>query len=194
MDHSIAYTGTSDQVCPITLKSLKDIDLPVAFRSMPHQPYECLALLEWLNEKETNPMTNQEVYWKSNLLDVVAPLHICKDPKLVEKYIKYHTSQNYSLWVYFIFAIPYVVGEWSQVAVMFLALIHSVFTIKSLEATVVFMSGIYVLLVLYITVVVLDSLYLPINLVLSVVFYVKSISQIVDVYSNQIRRALNSSN
>ncbi len=68
------YTGTPDAVCPITLTTLSDMHCPVAFRFAPHQPYECEALVKWLQESLTNPMTNLEVSWRQSALEVIGPL------------------------------------------------------------------------------------------------------------------------
>lgn len=68
------YTGAPDAVCPITLVALPELYCPVAFRFAPHQPYECLALIEWLQESMTNPMTNLEVSWRHSALEIIGPL------------------------------------------------------------------------------------------------------------------------
>jgi len=68
------YTGAPDAVCPITLITLSEMHSPVAFRFAPHQPYECEALVKWLQESLTNPMTNLEVSWRLSALEVIGPL------------------------------------------------------------------------------------------------------------------------
>ena len=71
---AVIYTGTPDAVCPITLIALCDMHCPVAFRFAPHQPYECEALVKWLQESLTNPMTNLEISWLRSASEVIGPL------------------------------------------------------------------------------------------------------------------------
>jgi hypothetical protein len=68
------YTGAPDAVCPITLVPLSELNCPVAFSFATHQPYECSALIEWLQESMTNPMTNLQVGWRRSPLEVIGPL------------------------------------------------------------------------------------------------------------------------
>lgn len=47
--------------CPITLNSIEEISLPVAFASAPEQPYELTALCTWLERKRVNPLTGEMI-------------------------------------------------------------------------------------------------------------------------------------
>ena len=83
---TIDYTGgggLTDVVCPITYIPLEDLDLPVAFRCNPSQPYECEAIITWLKIRKTNPMTNLYVSWPfwAGPTHIIAPLtgH-CRNP------------------------------------------------------------------------------------------------------------------
>ncbi len=55
--------------CPITLRVLDELSLPVAFASAPDQPYEFEALCSWLERNTTNPVTGE----KANI-DQLIPL------------------------------------------------------------------------------------------------------------------------
>ena len=57
------YQGDADAICPISLKTVIEINVPVAFREMPRQPYECTDLMTWLRKRPVNPTTNVYVEW-----------------------------------------------------------------------------------------------------------------------------------
>jgi len=71
---SVIYQGTSDAVCPITLEELDALISPVAFVSLPQQPYECEPLVAWLAVHRSNPLTRQRIKWARSPLEAVAPL------------------------------------------------------------------------------------------------------------------------
>lgn len=52
------YTGGPNDVCPITLKPVTDLDLPVCFAENAGQAYECEDVVQWLKQGNgTNPLT-----------------------------------------------------------------------------------------------------------------------------------------
>lgn len=77
-----------DALCPITHTPLNELELAVAFHGST-VPYECRALVEWLNVRKVNPMTNQRVGWRYNGLEIIGPLNPwCRDPVEAEKIIR----------------------------------------------------------------------------------------------------------
>jgi hypothetical protein len=90
----IQYTDSGNAICPITLNSFRDIELPVAFLTAPHQPYECEELVIWLMERRVNPMTNLAVHWNHSLLEIIGPLRNCKvDRTIICAYIDSATAR-----------------------------------------------------------------------------------------------------
>ena len=64
----------------ITHTPLNELELAVAFHEST-VPYECHALVQWLNVRKVNPMTNQKVSWQYSGLEIIGPLDPwCKDP------------------------------------------------------------------------------------------------------------------
>lgn len=52
------YTGEPCDVCPITLKPVKELDFPVCFAGQSSQAYECEDVIQWLKLcNGTNPIT-----------------------------------------------------------------------------------------------------------------------------------------
>ena len=74
--------------CPITLSEICDMEFPVAFHNAPQQPYECAALVEWLSEKQINPMTNLELFWEVTPLECFGPCESCRSPEIVQAFIE----------------------------------------------------------------------------------------------------------
>ena len=73
--HTIAYTGPTDAVCPITFKPLHEMEHPVVFVCHPGQPYEAEALAQWLRHSRVIPHSNVTVAWKeSPVPQIVRPL------------------------------------------------------------------------------------------------------------------------
>jgi hypothetical protein len=66
---SITYTGSEDNICPITHKLFPEIEIPVVFQWNPAQPCECAALIQWLRVCSRDPMTNRDC-----AVDMIAPL------------------------------------------------------------------------------------------------------------------------
>ena len=84
----VEYTGSADACCPITRVPLDELRQPVAFRDMPQHAYECDDLLEWLQVKLVNPLTNLEVLWWNSPLEFIGPVAgMMDDPGLVESKI-----------------------------------------------------------------------------------------------------------
>ena len=78
----VTFTGGADAVCPISWLPLSKMQAPVAFRSTPQHAYECSAIVEWLQYRPVNPMTNTEVHWRYSALEILGPLGygLCLDP------------------------------------------------------------------------------------------------------------------
>ena len=70
------YTGMDDASCPITLQSLPELGMPVAFRKYPFQPYEATALVRWLQLARVHPLTRERVVWTHTSTEVIAALDI----------------------------------------------------------------------------------------------------------------------
>ena len=77
----LEYQGTLDAICPITHTPLGELELAVAFRKNPIHPYECRALVQWLQVRRKDPMTNLEVRWPYSGLEIIGPInHWCHNP------------------------------------------------------------------------------------------------------------------
>ena len=56
---SVQYTGSPDELCPITLVAVRDLAYPVAFTSSPSQPYELAPLWKWVLSSDKHPLTGE---------------------------------------------------------------------------------------------------------------------------------------
>jgi small basic protein len=207
----IHYTGSGDAICPITLNSFRDIELPVAFLTAPHQPYECEELVRWLMERRVNPMTNLPVHWNHSLLEIIGPLRNCKvDRAIVCAYIDAATSRcdnsararrvfdrgfvSTFCFLLLISLLGYYLqlGVLVQLKVMIWAVAHSIWATKSVEGYIHFMCGIYFAAVSCVVLILGEKQSVPIEVATIFVFLLKISSRVVDVYAAQIRRALTS--
>lgn len=158
----IAYTGAPDAVCPITLQRLDELLFPVAFRSAPHQPYECKALVDWLLEREVNPLTNTAVDWAKSPLEAIGPLSCCKATGAVSAYIEKQLNPQRSLlfevfrdygWIYFAAVLyAFSAGLTSQMfhtCSVAYGLWHSIRVLKTAEAMIALWSGVWCLLLFF---------------------------------------------
>jgi small basic protein len=205
--------GVENALCPITLNSFRDIKLPVAFLTAPHQPYECEELVIWLMERRVNPMTNLAVHWNHSLLEIIGPLRNCKvDRAIVCAYIDAATARCDNIartserrvfdWGFvstfcFLLLISLLgyylrLGVLVQVKVMIWAIAHSIWATKSVEGYIHFMCGIYFAAVSGVVLILGEKQSVPIEVATIFVFLLKISSRVVDVYAAQIRRALTS--
>jgi hypothetical protein len=84
----VKYTGSVEACCPITLVPFRELRTPVAFRDTPNYAYECDDLLEWLQTRPINPVTNLEIWWYLSPLEVIGPVAgMTHEPGLVESTI-----------------------------------------------------------------------------------------------------------
>jgi hypothetical protein len=180
------YTGTRDSICPITLKTLEEIQSPVAFRNASHQPYECDDLMKWLMEKEVNPMTNLPVYWTYSPLEIMAPLSICKNPKFVsahiEKTLILQPSEIVpSLLLYIlmlalattVWSTDDVCRYWSHICINTIALIHTICSMKKVKGFIVAISGAYVLVTVIVIITFKDGISFPVNAISIIFVFIK---------------------
>jgi hypothetical protein len=208
MTHNIAvieYTGDVDATCPITLKLLSEIDYPVAFVNATHQPYDCEALVYWLSEKKANPMTNLSVHWIKSPLEILGPLSIVNECK--QKIIKNYISLNlltstkkkdsfsniedflliYFFMLSFTFYIPTTFAYcWSHSAIMMCGLVHTVYTIKSLNGLMVGITTLYALIAITLFLISTLDRQLPVGVLTTFislnVFFIKCGCHLTDKY------------
>lgn len=202
------FGGLDDAICPITLNSFRDIELPVAFLTAPHQPYECEELVRWLMERRVNPMTNLPVHWNHSLLEIIGPLGDCKlDQKtIICAYIDAATSRCdqpsegcvFDWWFMSSFCFLLLIsllgyylrlGVLVQVKVIIWAIGHSFWTTKSVEAYIHLMFGVYILAVSGVVLVLGEKRTVPIEVATILVFLLKIASRVVDVYAAHMRQA-----
>jgi hypothetical protein len=203
---SIEYTGDVEAICPITLNKLSEIDYPVAFADATHQPYDCEALVCWLSEKKANPMTNLPVYWIKSPLEILGPLSMVDNYKknIIKNYIILNLltpltkhqdpfpNIEKSLMIYFFmltltFYIPTTLAYcWSHNGIMTCGLLHTVYTIKSLNGLIVGITTLYALIASTLFLITTLNQELPIVLVTTSislnVFFIKCACHFADKY------------
>ncbi len=85
----VRYIGAVDAVCPITLIPLNELELAVTFRQNPIHPYECRALVYWLNVLRRDPMTNLRVHWPYSGLEIIGPIDDwCRNPAAAQEILR----------------------------------------------------------------------------------------------------------
>jgi hypothetical protein len=202
---AIKYTGDVEATCPITLKTISEINYPVAFINATHQPYDCEALVYWLSEKKSNPMTNLPIHWIKSPLEILRPLSIvnkCKQ-KLMKNYINLHLptpskkknlfpSIEFLLLIYFFmltltFYIPTTLAYCcSHNAIMICGFLHTVYTIKSPNGLIVGITTFYALIASTLFLITTLNQGLPIELVTTSislnVFFIKCAYHFADKY------------
>ena len=202
---SIKYTGDIEATCPITLKTISEINYPVAFINAAHQPYDCEALVYWLSEKKSNPMTNLSVHWIKSPLEILRPLSIvnkCKQ-KLMKNYINLHLltppkekdlnpSIEFLLLIYFFMLsltiyIPSTFAYcWSHNAIMACGFFHTIYATKSPSGLIVGITTFYALVASTLFLITTLNQELPIGLVTTTislnVFFIKCACHFAEKY------------
>ena len=189
------YTGAPDAVCPITLVALPELYCPVAFRFAPHQPYECLALIEWLQESMTNPMTNLEVSWRHSALEIIGPLGPRSElatsmletrlPSILSKSIK-----DGWIWLYFVTMLSTIIYNRQMLSnsiFIVYTIVHTWLNAKA-KGRMIFATGAMVIGSALISFWILDNVINPFHFTSIVITALKGIAHSVDLYHRMHRR------
>lgn len=75
------------EVCCISMAPYGELRLPVVFREDPRHPYECEALVRWLQVRQICPRTNRPVEWERTASEIIAAAR-AQDAAVVEASLK----------------------------------------------------------------------------------------------------------